>query len=170
MHHFGSIFMFRHLAVLALFATLPSLCCADKANEKAVTAQTLASFEQQAATVRDCMQSGGVYGYMKDPDKARVEQRLGDMRNLLERHPGQDLSKDEKVALLNAQEDLNALLLQNDNNRLICDRSAHTGSRIHVTTCVIYGELMHRQQQDQQTLGDIQRQPQTQMGIKRDGG
>jgi hypothetical protein len=29
---------------------------------------------------------------------------------------------------------------------------------------VIYGEFMHRQQQDQQTLGDIQRQPQTQMG------
>lgn len=63
---------------------------------------------------------------------------------------------------MNAQEQLNALLLQNDNNRLICERGARTGSRIQVTTCQTHGELVEREHRDRQTMGDLQRKAQSQ--------
>lgn len=61
---------------------------------------------------------------MKDDDRKRVEQRLDSMQALLQGHADAPLSKDDKVALLNEQEEINATLLQNDSNRLICERGA----------------------------------------------
>ena len=157
--------MFRHLALLAL-AAMPLYCGAASKSaptEKAVVAQTLADFETQSAAVREGMQPGGIYSYIKEDDKRRVEQRLDDMHQLLQRHADQpELSQPDRIVLLNTQEELNALLLQNDNNRLECENGARTGSRIHVTTCRTHGELMERQRRDQGAFGDLQRQPQTQ--------
>ena len=161
--------LFRPLLVVAV-AALPAFCAAatnGTANEKPIVAQTLADFERQAEAVRAGMQAGGVYSYIREEDQRRVEQRLTEMQHLLVQHAEQaQLPQQDKVALLNAQEDLNALLLQNDNNRLECERGARTGSRIHVTTCHTHGELMERQRRDQGALGDLQRQSQTQLPSK----
>jgi hypothetical protein len=155
--------MFKLRASLATLLLLPNLCLADKANEHPLVAQTLASFEGEAATVRDGLQPGGTYSFMKDADRNRVEQRLGEMHKLLQDHATQgELSQQDKITLINAQEALNALLLQNDSNRLICENGTRTGSRIHVTTCKTFGEIMKRQQNDQQVLSDLQKQPQNQ--------
>lgn len=158
------------VAMIAACAMFVSICTAatnGTANEKPVVAQTLADFDRQAAAVRDGMQAGGTYSYIREEDKQRVEQRLTEMRQLLERHAGDaQLPQQDKVALLNAQEELNALLLQNDNNRLECEHGARTGSRIHVTSCHTHGELIERQRRDQGALGDLQRQPQTQLPSK----
>ena len=154
--------MIRYLALVAFALLPPAFCAADAPVEKAVVAQTLESYEKEAATVREGMQANGVYGYMKSTDKKRVEAGLERMRKLLQDHSTQaELSRDDKVALLNNQEEVNAILLQNNNNRLICERAAPTGSRIHVTTCHTHGELMAREQRDQQLLSDRQAQPQT---------
>jgi hypothetical protein len=149
---------------------MPALCVAGSngtAVERPVVAQTLADFDKQSAAVRVGMEADGVYGYIKDDDKHRVEQRLDEMHRILQRNSAQpELPKSDRIALLNAQEELNALLLQNDNNRLECENGTRTGSRIHVTSCHTHGELMQRQRQDQGTLDDIQRQPQTQQQAK----
>jgi len=155
---------------MLLLLAVPALCAADSksaAKEKPVVAQTLADFDVQAAAVQEGMQPGGIYSYINDGDKRRVEQRLGEMHQLLQQHAAQtELSQPERIALFNAQEELNAVLLQNDNNRLECESGARTGSRIHVTTCKTHGELMQRQRQDQSALNDLQRQPQTQLPSK----
>ena len=161
--------MFRRVSIVLLLIA-PAFCAADQkstANAKPVVAQTLADFETQAAAVREGMQPGGVYSYINDGDKHRVEQRLDDMQHLLQEHSAQSqLSQDDRIALFNTQEELNALLLQNDNNRLECENGAHTGSRIHVTSCKTHGELMERQRRDRGALGDLLRQPQTQLPSK----
>jgi hypothetical protein len=161
--------MFRRL-VITLLAALPVLCAADSrgvAKERPVVAQTLADFDIQSAAVREGMQPDGVYSYINDDDKRRVELRLDEMHRLLQEHAAQsELSKADRIALFNTQEDLNSLLLQNDNNRLECESGARTGSRIHVTTCNTHGELMERQRRDRSALGDLQRQPQTQLPSK----
>jgi hypothetical protein len=161
--------MFRRLTIV-LLAILPVVCIAASkttANEKPVVAQTLADFDVQATAVHEGMQPGGVYSYINDGDKQRVEQHLQEMHALLQQHSAQsELSKPDRIALFNTQEQLNALLLQNDNNRLECESGAHTGSRIHVTTCKTHGELMERQRRDQSALGDLLRQPQTQLPSK----
>ena len=155
--------MLRNLGFIALVGLLPVACLADQAIEKALVAQSLDAFNKEAATVRQGMQPGGVYRYMKPADKARVEARLGEMQKLLQDHAAQDqLSPQDKVVLLNTQEEVNAVLLHNDNNRLLCEHGTPTGSRIHQTTCHSYGELMARQERDQHLLGDKQQQPQTQ--------
>jgi hypothetical protein len=155
--------MFKHRVLMVMLLLAPALCFADKANEHPLVAQTLTSFESEAATVREGLLPGGTYSFMKDADKARVEQRLDEMHKLLQDHAAQgELSKPDKIALLNAQEALNALLLQNDSNRLICENGTRTGSRIHVTTCKTFGEIMTRQQNDQRVLSDLQKQPQNQ--------
>jgi hypothetical protein len=159
----GIAHMLKRLSALALLVMLPSIALADAAVEKAVVAQTLDTFEHEATVVREGMEPGGVYSFMKDDDRKRVEQQLEAMHKLLQDHAAQDkLSAQDKISLLNSQEALNALLLQNDNNRLICERGTRTGSRIHVTTCRTHGEIMQREQNDRQLLGDIQKQPQNQ--------
>ena len=108
------------------------------------------------------MRPCGVYGYIKPADKARVDAGLERMQKLPQDHSGQpELSREDKVALLNAQEEVNAILLQNDNNRLICERAAPTGSCIKATTCHTHGELAAREKHDQDLLSDRQAQPQT---------
>lgn len=157
----------RAPAFIVAAALLPCVCLADKAVEKPVVAQTLTAFEQEAAGVRQGMLPDGAYSFMSDDDKQRVERGLDEMHKLLEDHAAQsELSKQDQVVLMNAEEQLNALLLQNDNNRLICERGARTGSRIKVTTCQTHGELMERERRDRQALGDLQRRPQSQ----REGG
>jgi hypothetical protein len=154
--------MIRYLALVALTMLAPAFCAADAPVEKPVVAQTLESFETEAATVREGMHPGGVYGYIKPADKERVEAGLERMQKLLHDHSGQpELSREDKVALLNAQEEVNAILLQNDNNRLVCERAAPTGSRIKVTTCHTHGELAASEKHDQDLLSDRQAQPQT---------
>jgi hypothetical protein len=154
--------MIRYLALVALALLPAAYCAADAPVEKPLLGQTLASFENEAATVREGMQPDGVYGYMKPADKDRVDAGLERMHKLLQDHSGQpDLSREDKVALLNAQEEVNAILLQNDNNRLVCERAAPTGSRIKVTTCHTHGELAAREKHDQDLLSDRQAQPQT---------
>ena len=161
--------MFTRLTMVLLLAA-PVFCAAASkgtAKEKPVVAQTLADFDIQAAAVHEGMQPGGIYSYINDSDKRRVEQHLDEMHRILQQHATQtELSQSERVALFNSQEELNAVLLQNDNNRLECESGAHTGSRIHVTTCKTHGELMQRQRQDQSALNDLQRQPQTQLPSK----
>ncbi len=155
--------MFKHLALAVLTVILPTLCCADQAVEKRLDAQSLDAFDQQATAVRRGMQPGGVYEYMKQADKTRVETGLEQMRKLLQGHATQaDLSPSDKVVLLNTQEEVNAVLLHNDDNRLVCEIAAPPGSRIRVKTCHTHGELMARQERDQALLGDRQKQPQTQ--------
>jgi len=153
--------MLKRCALLFALVGLPQLCMADAAIEKAVVAQNLEKFEQEAATVRQGMQGDGVYAYMSDADKRNVEKQLDAMHKLLQEHP-QGLSSQDKVQLLNTQGELNALLLQNDNNRLVCENGTRTGSRIHVTSCRTHGEIVRREQHDRQALSDVQRQPQTQ--------
>jgi hypothetical protein len=155
--------MFKRLALIAMIAVLPALSVADPAIEKRLVAQTLEAFDQEATSVREGLQAGGVYEHIKAADKARVETGLERMHKLLQDHASQgDLTQPEKVALLNMQEEVNAVLLHNDSNRLICEVGAPTGSRIRVKTCNTYGQLMARQERDQHLLGDKQHEPQTQ--------
>jgi hypothetical protein len=134
---------------------------AAPAQEKPLVAQTLESFQKDSARIHQQMQPGGVYEHTPANDQARVEARLADMYKLLEAHNAQsEMSETDKVALLNAQEEINGILQHNDNNRLICEHVAPVGSHRPVTTCQTYGEKLARQQRDERYLQDRGRTPQ----------
>jgi hypothetical protein len=64
------------------------------------------------------------------------------------------MGKDEQVALFNAQESVIAILEKRDRDRLICERSATTGSRISTTHCRTYGEIEAQREASQKMMRD----------------
>src|SRR5690349_17020805 len=98
-------------AALALQAGV--LYAADVA-EKPLVAKTFEAFKQDSARIRQQLQPGGQYEHTSDKDKERVEARLKEMGRLLEDHSTQaDMSDTDKVALVNAQEEINGILQHN---------------------------------------------------------
>jgi len=131
--------------------------------EKPLVAQTLEAFNQESAHIREQMQPGGVYGYIRSGDKARVEARLDTMEKLLQAHAAQsDMPQADKIALANAQEEVNGILKHNDNNRLVCESRAPVGSHIPVTTCRTYGEIEQMRQASVKQMSDMNNQSRTQ--------
>ena len=138
---------------------LPAVHAADNRTpvvEKPLVAQSLDSFLQESAKIREQMQPGGVYGLIKPADKARVETRLGDMQKLLQDRASQgDLPRADKISLTNAQEEVNGILRHNDNNRLVCERRAPLGSNIPVTTCRTFGEMETERREAQKSMNEF---------------
>jgi len=134
-------------------------------TEKPLVAKTFEAFKQDSARIRKQMQPGGLYEHTPANDQARVESRLGDMYKLLETRTSEaEMTETDKVALLNAQEEINSILQHNDNNRLVCEHVAPVGSHRPITTCRTYGEVMARERADQKSLQDRARTPQTKAG------
>jgi hypothetical protein len=144
---------------LAPWTALVPAAHAAPAAAKPLVAQNLNSFEQDSARIRKEMQPGGKYGYISNSERSRVEDRLADMQKLLSAHPdAADLQPDAKVALFNAQEEINGILDHNDNNRLVCEHVAPVGSHRPITTCHTYAEIMR---QRQNALHDLERREST---------
>ena len=153
--------MFKHVLVFAAVALLGVSVVHAAEAEKPLVAKTFEAFKQDSARIRKQMQPGGVYEHTSANEQARVETRLGDMYKLLEAHSSEaEMSETEKVALLNAQEEINGILQHNDSNRLVCEHVAPVGSHRPVTTCRTYGEIMARERADQKYLQDRGRTPQ----------
>jgi len=143
--------------LLLLGALLLSSSCVHAAENppppKPLVAQSLDAFTSEAAKIREQMRPGGAYDHIQSRDKARVESRLDEIQKLLGAHAGEgDLKRADKVALLNAQEEVNGILHHNDNNRLVCERVAPVGSHVPVTTCRTFGEIMEQHKSDQDYL------------------
>lgn len=149
------------LALVVAFLLAPSAYAAGRDSnvvEQPLVAQSLDSFNQEAATIRQQMQTGGVYEHTLPADKARVETCLADIQKLLQKHATQmDMPQSDKVALANAQEEVNGILRHNDNKRLVCENRAPLGSHVAVTTCRTYGEIMVQRAHDQKFLQDRHR-------------
>jgi len=111
-------------------------------TEAPVKATTKEAFIAVEAGVRKEMQAEGRYAYVNDREREEVEANLARMQALFDKTASVDaMSKDVQVELFNAQEAVNAVLEKRDRDRLICERSATTGSRIASTQCRTYGEI-----------------------------
>lgn len=149
--------MFRGLVVMLAMLLLPCVYAAGSSNskvvEKPLIAQTLDGFNQDSARIQKQMEPGGIYDNISNRNKARVEQRLGEMLTLLQANVTQnDMDVKDKVALANAQEDINGILSHNDNNRLICEHITPVGSHLPVTQCRTYAEIAAERRQTQQKM------------------
>jgi hypothetical protein len=147
------------LVFAAAMFVLSSVHAADNQQsmvvEKPLIAQTLDAFNREAAGIREQMQPGGIYGLMKSTDKARVETRLGDMQKLLQNHTTDGLGQADKIALVNAQEEVNGILRHNDYNRLVCERRAPVGTNIPKTTCRTFGEIEQARADSKKSMSDM---------------
>ena len=110
--------------------------------EKPVLADTPEKFAEQTQRIHEDMQTGGRYEYTSPTDRRTVDRLLGQMANLLQSSGSVEaMNHDNRIALFNAQEEVNGVLKHNDNNRLVCESRAPIGSNILRTTCHTHGQI-----------------------------
>lgn len=149
--------MNRILIIIAALLLIPAMQASARphsnVDEHPMLVKTLDGFQTDSARIRKDMEAGGKYESISAPDKARVDARLGDMLKLLQSGVAQsEMSQNDKIALANAQEEINGILSHNDNNRLICKHVAPVGSHLPVTTCQTYAEMLAQRRQTQHDL------------------
>lgn len=145
--------LFVVAAMLLIPATQVNARSQPNVDQHPMLVKTLDGFQTDSARIRKDMEAGGKYDNISKRDKARVETLLGDMLKLLQTGVSQSaMSQDDKIALANAQEEINGILSHNDNNRLICRREMPVGSHLPVTTCRTYAEIVQQRRDTQHAL------------------
>ncbi len=126
-----------------------------KVNTPQVNADTKVDFDAVAAEIRKQMQKDGRFSFVTDQEYKTVNANLDAMEALFSTYGNVDkMHKDYKIALFNHQEVVNSILRQRDNDRLICDSEAPTGSHIHITKCRSYGDIQRNQTETKNFLRD----------------
>jgi|JI71714B2RNA_FD_contig_31_1888561_length_1220_multi_3_in_0_out_0_2 hypothetical protein len=107
-----------------------------------------ADFTAQADDVREGMQTGGEYAFLKPDQREAVEADLGLMAELLAKNEtlGQ-LPEKDLIQIFNAQERVNAVLTQREEKRVVCERRKVLGSNIPKNDCRSYGAWKLAQRQ-----------------------
>lgn len=113
-------------------------------------------FPQLVELLRVEMSPGGRFEFVEDRERDSVEAELARMGELLAgRRSLDELQENEKVALINAQEAVNAILTRRDRDRLICQRRAVVGSHMKQTVCETYGEQIARKRAGQDRYREL---------------
>jgi ABC-type metal ion transport system substrate-binding protein len=144
-----------------LFLLCTLACSGAFAEDKAkpiVVASTAQAFAQTETQIRQQMESGGRFEFIKPTDKVTANSDLDAMMAMLQKSGSVDaMNAGDKVHLLNLQEHLNGVLTHNDSERLVCERNNPLGSHIASTTCRTYGEIERNRQQTQKFLDQNER-------------
>jgi hypothetical protein len=120
-----------------------------------VTARTKAAFADQAESVRRGLEPGGRYEFVERDERGVVERRLAEIQSLFDGYAeGARLPDQSLVALLNAQEEINAILTRRDANRLVCTHAAPTGSHLPKDNCKRYGDIQRARRDTEKWMWD----------------
>ncbi|WP_257387237.1 hypothetical protein [Tahibacter caeni] len=129
-------------ALLAGSLFFAAAATARERTERPLTADSKALFDDQAAAIRQQMQSGGRYEFVSDAERSEVERDLQRIAAVLDRHAdARSFSDGDKAELLQAQENVNAVLTRNDGRRLVCVRERPTGSHLGKDKCQTFAEI-----------------------------
>ena len=144
----------------ALLASMQVLCvgaavAGDKVIEKPVVADTPEKFAELATSIRQEMNAGGRYEFIRPDDKTRAETDLNTMADMLKKSGSVSaMSKEDQVALFNTQEHLNGVLTHSDRNRLVCERRAPAGSNIQQSSCKTVAEIEKMRRDSEKFMRD----------------
>jgi len=123
---------------------LSAVCqCAFAATGKApIQATSQNDFAKVVASVRAEMAPKGRYAEVAGVERSRVNARLDEMTALFAKDGDvSQMGQADKVALFNAQEEVNGILLKRDGDRLVCKTEARSGTHFKNTTCKTAREI-----------------------------
>lgn len=128
----------RLLAVLLALVSAPALAVwSGPETASARTPTPAEAFAEQADAIREELRPGGQYSHLSASQQRKVDEQLKLMASMLD---GVDdinkLRKEKRVRMFNAQEQLNALLLAQGDDQLVCERTKVTGSHRTTTVCM----------------------------------
>ena len=114
-------------------------------------------FSQVIENIEKEMAPGGLYADTKPEDQDNVRKALGRMAALLEGKSSlEDLTEKEKVALLNDQEQVNALLTGNEKDQLVCTRRELPGTHRHESVCETKYEAQMRKEESRKRVREME--------------
>ena len=91
------------------------------------------------------MAKEGQYGKLKRGSEARLTEARQVIGNLLQNvSDPRELKPEQRIALFNAHEEINAIINKQDKGRVVCTRERKTGSRLSTTECLTVGEREER--------------------------
>jgi hypothetical protein len=123
------------------------------AGTKADLAATIAAVDKQ-------MQPGGRWQYVTDRNRAELSANFARMQGLFGQYGTVDnMDEHARLRLLDAQNNVNAILTQDDGNRLICKLERPIGSHLPVKTCQTFAQLQKRAHENQD---DVEKRMETQ--------
>jgi len=129
------------------------------AVEPVVNAETPEKLAAVQVSVDEQMAAGGRYEFLSSDGREQVESLFRDMRALLDKSGSvAAMPEDERLALFNLQEKLNGVLAGGDSRRLVCEKTAPTGSLIPVKSCRTYGEMERQRREKDNYLDEVKRQ------------
>jgi hypothetical protein len=145
----------KALMALAFATTARGADAKENYHEKSLNADTREKFEQVAASIRDEMEQGGRYEYVKPDERKTVDLKLTEIDALFAENGSlENMQQDTKIKVYNAQEVVNSILTKRDRDRVICKNEAPLGSHIPVTTCHTYGQEQDARHQTQKQMDD----------------
>lgn len=119
-------------------------------------------FDVQQQQILNDLAGGQKYGEISPADSAKVKEALSRMSSQLGRANGSvdGLSADQRVAVLNDQELINAILTHaGEESRLICKRERPVGTRRPTTHCITVAERRRHQEEARNELDKNFRSP-----------
>lgn len=149
--------MAARIALLVLFL---GACGAASAGETYVTKKKIepAHFDALVETLDGEMRAGGRFEHVSLAERARIHAAVSRMRQVLHgRQSIDELREHERVAVFNAQEEINGILTRRDGERLVCERRPLPGSHRKETVCETYAERMARQRGSRQRANELNR-------------
>ena len=123
---------------LALLVPTIALASEMKTEQKwNFTVDSAAEFEPIADQIRQEMQDGR-YSHLEERDRLAVDTDLSRVtRLLIKRDENRSkLAKRDEVELRNAQERINAILIDNEADRIVCKLEAKVGTRMKSKNCM----------------------------------
>jgi len=145
--------MSRILATpLALLLMMPIAAVAATGEHGTETFDP-AKFEQQRAAIENGL-NGDRYSELTSTQRRQVQQALHEIQRLLDRQQAAGaLHEEERVALFNAQEEVNTLLTKAaDDSRLICKREAKSGSHLRVNVCRTVAQIRRERESSENAI------------------
>lgn len=129
-------------ASVALMTSLPAHAATEVFKLDATSAD---DFRRQADELRHEMAPGGKYGKLSSEDQARVGKQLDVLQSLYDKRQAREkFGKRDEVALVNASEEINAVLSGNEGDRLICEQVRTLGSNRVQKVCMTVAERRAR--------------------------
>ena len=147
--------MYRYLVLLPCILALSGTATA---KEGYVTQRKIepTAFAQLETLLQEEMDIGGRFAYVEPAERVAIDANLARMRGLLDgKRTLAELDEDERVAVFNAQAQINAILTKRDGERMICDRRMIVGSHRKETVCETYADRMARIKYSRERMDDL---------------
>lgn len=129
--------MLRTIAFSVLLAVTAPLAAHAATEVFKLDATSAADFRVQADELRREMAPGGKYEKLTPADQARVGKQLDRLQAMYDkRAEGGSISNKDQVALVNASEEINAVLSGDEDQKMVCEQVRKLGSNRTEKVCL----------------------------------